>query len=202
MARQAAQDAVAQARQSEAARTPTAEHTADLQRLRLLEQHREQLTRQHQAAARAAQQTRAELKGAPRWARTRRRNLTAALSQYIEQQQQQPAQLVHLDAQISQVRNRLDVNDRQWNARRDADRHTPVSGAAAVPDPLGKLTPTSRPTRPAASRSTTRLTGWPTGWLTRPALDPRTGVPSRLPGTGPYRPEPQPEQRREGGGSR
>ena len=202
VARQAAQDAAAQARQSEAARTPTAEHTADLQRLRLLEQHREQLTHQHRAAAGAAQHTRAELEGAPRWARTRRRELTAALTSYDERRQQQPVQLVQLDNQISQVRNRLEIHDRDWNARRTTELLTPARKAATVSDPLGKLVPTRRPTGPATTRPTTRPAGWPTGWPTRPALDPRTGIPSRLPGTGPDHPGPQPGPRREGGRSR
>jgi len=114
----AAQDAVTRARQSEAARTPTPAHTSDLQRLRMLQQQREQLTRQHQDTARAARQTRAELEGSPRWARTRRRDLTVTLTQYDEQRQQQPVQLAQLDAEISQVRNRLEVHDREWNARR------------------------------------------------------------------------------------
>ena len=202
----AAQDAVTRARQSEAARTPTPAHTTDLQRLRMLQQQREQLTRQHQDTARAARQTRAELEGSPRWARTRRRDLTATLTQYDEQRQQQPAQL---DAEISQVRNRLEVHDREWNARRATQAPTPRR-TAAVPDALGTLTPPSRPTTPPTSPTTTRPStrpstrpaGWPTGWPTRPALDPRTGAPSRSPVAGPYRPGPQAGPGRDSGRSR
>ncbi len=188
----AAQDAVTRARQSEAARTPTAAHTADLQRLRTLQQQREQLARQHQDAARTAQRVRAELEEAPRRARTRRRDLTATLTKYDEQRQQQPAQLAHLEAQLSQVRNRLEVHDRDWDARRETPAPTPRR-AAAVPDALGTLTPPNRATRAA---------GWPAGWPTRQALDPRTGAPSRSPSAGPYRPGPLPGPEREGGRSR
>lgn len=198
----ATQDAVTRARQAEAAHTPTPAHTADLQRLRALQQHREQLTRQHHAAARAAQQTCAELEDAPRWARTRRRELTATLTVYAEQRQQQPAQLAHLDAQISQARDRLETHDRQWNARPDINPHTPAGRAAAISDPLGTLTPPGRPTSPPITRSSTRPAGWPAGWPTRSALDPRTGASSRSPGAGPYRPGPQLGPGRDAGRSR
>jgi len=181
----AAQDAVTRARQSEAARTPTPAHTTDLQRLRMLQQQREQLTRQHQDTARAARQTRAELEGSPRWARTRRRDLTATLTQYDEQRQQQPGQLAQLDAEISQVRNRLEVHDREWNARRATQPPPPTPRrTAAVPDALGTLTSPSRPPpRPPPGPAPGRPDG-PRGgrpvrpWILGPV--PRAGHP--LPG--------------------
>lgn len=125
------------------------------------------------------------------------------------QRQQQPVQLAQLDAEISQVRNRLEVHDREWNARRATQAPTPRR-TAAVPDALGTLTPPSRPTTPPTSRTTTRPStrpstrpaGWPTGWPTRPALDPRTGAPSRSPVAGPYRPGPQAGPGRDSGRSR
>jgi len=180
-ARQASRDAAARARQSEAARTPTAEHTADLQRLRQLQQHREQLSRQHQHAARAAAQTRGQLEGAPRWARARRRELTAALAGYDDLRQQHPGQLARLDGQISQVSNRLDVHDRDLTARRDSiARATHPQRPAVVADPLGTLT---RPSRPPSRPP-------------QPPLDSGAGIPSRMPGTGPYQPSPSPERTR------
>jgi len=179
--REAARDASTRARQSETGRIPTAARTADLQRLRQLQQHLVHLTRQHLDAVRAAEQTRAQLEAAPRWARARRRELDAALVDYDERRQQHPAQLAQLDSQISQVRNRLEVHDRNEDARRNIDTRTLRQRAAAVPDPLGKLTRPSRPnTRPT--------------WPTHLTLDPRTGIPSRLPSTGPYRPGPDPSR--------
>jgi len=169
--RQAAQDAAARARQAEAARTPTAEHTADLQRLRQLQHQRDQLTSQHREVVRSAEQTRAELSDAPRWARARRRDLASTLTGWDSQLQQHPGQLAELDAQVSQVTRRLEEHDRAWNARRDAAHRTP-HGAAPVPDPLGQLT------RPTLSHSE------PT---TRPTLSPRRSYPS----TEPYRPAPE-----------
>ncbi len=145
-ARQAARDAADRAEQSEAARTPTAEHTADLQRLRQLQHQRDQLTSQHREVVRSAEQARAELSDAARWARARRRDLADTLTACASQLQQHPGQLAELDAQVSQVTRRLDQHDRAWNARCDAAHRTP-HGAAPVPDPLGQLT------RPTPSRS-------------------------------------------------
>ncbi len=159
-ARQAARDAADRAEQSEAARTPTAEHTADLQRLRQLQHQRDQLTSQHREVVRSAEQTRAELSDAPRWARARRRDLASTLTGWDSQLQQHPGHLAELDAQVSQLTRRLDQHDRAWNARRDAAHRTP-HGAAPIPDPLGQLTrptlshsePTTRPTHPSPRRS-------------------------------------------------
>jgi len=172
--RQAAQDAADRARQSEAARTPTAEHTADLQRLRQLQHQRDQLTSQRREVVRSAEQTRAELAGAPRWARARRRDLASTLTGWDSQLQQHSGQLAPLDAQVSQVTSRLEEHDREWNARRDADTRTPRWPAADV-DPLGQLT------RPTLSRS------GPTG----PASRPTPNAPSRYATTEPYRPVPE-----------
>jgi len=157
-ARQATQKAADRARQSDAARTPTPEHTADLQRLRQLHRDRDQLSNQRLEVVRAAQQTHAQLVDAPRWARTRRRDLTDTLTRCDSQLQQHPEQLAHLDTQINQVTSRLAQHDRQWNARRDTDYRTPRWAAAAA-DPLGQLTrptltgpvPTARGTRPTPS---------------------------------------------------
>ncbi len=196
----AAQDAVTRARASEAAQAPTPAHTADVQRLRMLQEQREQLTRQHHNTARAAQQAREELEGTPRWARTRRRDLTTVLSQVDEQRQQQPLQLAHLDAEISQVTDRLEAHDRDWNTRRDTDLYTSARRAATAPDPLGKLTSPSRPTTSPTTKPSPRTAGRPTGWPTRRALDPQTGV-TRSVGPGPYRPS-APGPGRDGGRSR
>ncbi len=144
--RHAAQDAADRARQSEAARTPTPEHTADLRALRQLQHQRDQLDSQHRDVARATEHARTELAGAPRWARARRRDLTHTLTACASQLQQHPEQLDQLNTRISQVTTRLDQHDRDWNARRDADHRTP-RWPTAVPDPLGQLT------RPTPSRS-------------------------------------------------
>jgi len=126
--------------------------------------------------------------------------------QRLRMLQQQPVQLAQLDAEISQVRNRLEVHDREWNARRATQAPTPRRRTAAVPDALETLTPPSRPTTPPTSptttRPSTRQAGWPTRWPTRPALDPRTGAPSRSPVAGPYRPGPPAGPGRDSGRSR
>jgi len=166
----------------------------------MLQEQREQLTRQHHNTARAAQQAREELEGTPRWARTRRRDLTTVLSQVDEQRQQQPLQLAHLDAEISQVTDRLEAHDRDWNTRRDTDLYTSARRAATAPDPLGKLTSPSRPTTSPTTKPSPRTAGRPTGWPTRRALDPQTGV-SRSVGPGQYRPS-APGPGRDGGRSR
>jgi len=198
----AARDAITRAQQSEAARTPTPAHTVDQQRLRALQEQREQLTRQHHDTARAGQQAREELQGSPRWARSLRRELTAVLSQVDEQRQQQPTQLAHLDTQISHVQQRLDADNQERDARRTADPLTAARRAATAPDPLGKLTPPSRLTGPPTIRPGTRPIGRPAGWPTRPALDSQVRASSRSTLTAPQGPNEYPGPGHDAGRSR
>jgi len=67
-ARQAAHEAAERARRGDAARARTPEHTADLNRVRHLEQQRRQLISQHHDTVQAAQQARGQLTDTPRWA--------------------------------------------------------------------------------------------------------------------------------------
>ena len=174
-ARQAEQAAADRTRQSDAARTPTPEHTADLQRLRHLQQQREQLSQQRVEVVRAAQQARTQLTDAPRWAKARRRDLTDTLTRSDSQLQQHPEQLAHLDTQINQVTSRLEQHDRQWNARRDADYRTPRWAAAAA-DPLGQLTQPTL-TGPAPIAQGTRPT--PSPLVRYPSDEPYRAAPDR-----------------------
>ena len=131
----------------------TPEHTADQHQLRQLQHQRDQLNNQRREVVRAAQQTRAQLTDAPRWARARRRDLTDTLTACDSQLQQHPEQLAPLDTQITQVTSRLEAHQREWTARRDADNRTPRWPAAVV-DPLGQLTrPTLSARDPPARRA-------------------------------------------------
>ncbi len=93
VARDAEQAAAKRAVQSDAARRPTPEHTADVERLRQLQRERDQLNGQQREVVRAAQQTRAQLAKASRWAGTRRRDLTVTLAGCDNEPQQHPGQL-------------------------------------------------------------------------------------------------------------
>jgi len=170
----AAHESAERARRSDVARARTPEHTADLNQVRHLEQQRHQLVGRHQDTVRAALQARGQLAEAPRWARGRRRELTAALAHYDLERAQHPDALAQLDTQLHHLQQRLHEHDRDWAARQDTAWHTPL-GPVVVPDVLGTLTP------PPAS---------PHSWTDRPTYTAGLTIPRRPPTLEPRRPAP------------
>jgi len=118
-ARQAAHESAERARRSDAARARTPEHNTALHHLQHLEQQRHQLVGQHRDISLATQQAREQLADTPRWARGRRRELTAALSHHDHQRAQHPAELAQLDTQLHHLQQQLQAH---WRGTGSPDR--------------------------------------------------------------------------------
>jgi len=172
------------ARQRLAPRPIPAEHTRTAELLERLRHQRTALLNTQAQLRTTIRDSQDDLDTAPRWLRTRRRDLAATLTASREQIDATLPQLAHLEQQIDQTYRLVDSHTRLRHADQAAEQRPSAAALIAGLRPTSDLNrPRSR--RPAGPQDLARLQAQPA----------RT----RRPGTEPYR---QPPGRDAGGLSR
>ena len=202
----AAVDAVEHARAEQQAQAPSLEHTATREQLHVLQQQRQGLTADQQQTRCTLHEVREELDNAPRWNRTRKRDLASTLTELQTKEAERPGQLLRFDKDIEKVQQRLLAYDRDLTARRTTRSVAPIPRVTGAPDVLGTLATPTRPNRPGSDWTPGTRPGWrplrDNGVRGRPTPDPGSRAAGRTSWTDPTWPASSPSPERDGGLSR